>query len=32
VPMENLGVKPVFEEISVNSECSAYSGIDDSVI
>jgi hypothetical protein len=30
--MENLWVKPVVEEVSVNSECTAYSGIDDSVI
>jgi hypothetical protein len=30
--MESLWTKPVFEEVSVNSECTAYSGIDDSVI
>jgi hypothetical protein len=30
--MENLWIKPVAEEVSVNSECTAYSGIDDSVI
>jgi hypothetical protein len=30
--MESLWTKPVAEEVSVNSECTAYSGIDDSVI
>ncbi len=30
--MENLWIKPVVEEVSVNSECTAYSGIDDSII
>jgi hypothetical protein len=30
--MESLWTKPVVVEVSVNSECTAYSGIDDSVI
>ncbi len=30
--MENLWIKPVAVEVSVNSECTAYSGIDDSII
>ncbi len=30
--MENLWTKPEVEEVNVNSECTAYSGIDDSVI
>ena len=30
--MENIWTKPVVEEVGVNSECTAYSGIDDSVI
>lgn len=30
--MENLWTKPEMEEVSVNSECTAYSGMEDGVI
>ena len=30
--MENLWTKPVMEETSVNSECTAYSGMDETEI